>query len=80
MGRHTHEWGRFTIRAQDLMQAGRLAAVLGWWLHCWQFEEADVPDAVVVEHAPPSPFGAWEEFVAAEDLRRARASSGLPDD
>jgi len=32
---HTDEWGRFEIHAQDFRAASRLAAELGWWLHCW---------------------------------------------
>jgi hypothetical protein len=37
-GYHAHEWDRFVIEAPDFRTAGRVAAGLGWWLHCWWWE------------------------------------------
>lgn len=40
-GYHADEWERFTISAPTFADAARVAATLGWWLHCWTWVEGD---------------------------------------
>lgn len=40
-GYHANEWNRFVIAAPSFEQAARVAARLGWWLHCWEWTEGD---------------------------------------
>lgn len=45
---HANEWHRFVLRSRIHREAAELAADLDWWLHCWDWEEADV-DGVCIE-------------------------------
>lgn len=38
---HVDEWNRFIVRSRDYYAAARVAALSGWWLHCWSWEETD---------------------------------------
>lgn len=38
-GYHAEEWNRFVISAPSFSDAARVAAHLGWWLHCWNWQE-----------------------------------------
>lgn len=50
-GYHAHEWDRFVICAPSHREAARIAARLGWWLHCWVWEETG-QFAIVDREAP----------------------------
>lgn len=55
--RHTHEWHRYIIHGPDFYGAARIAAKLGWWLHCWDWEEA--PAYAITDKDPPIPWASW---------------------
>ena len=57
---HAHEWNRYTINAPTELDAARIAAALGWWLHCWEYEPSD--HYSITDHDPPTPWSSWEAF------------------
>lgn len=48
-GHHDHEWDRFLIRSYSFHDAAELAALLGWWLHCWQWKQCESKSIITVE-------------------------------
>jgi len=59
-GRHTHEWHRYIIHGPDFYGAARIAAELGWWLHCWDWVEAH--EYAITDREPPIPWASWLHF------------------
>lgn len=48
-GYHSGERDRFIITAPDFNLAARTAAHLGWWLHCWSWQETDVAEITIAD-------------------------------
>lgn len=38
-GYHADQWNRFVVSAPSFDEAARVAGRLGWWLHCWSWQE-----------------------------------------
>ena len=48
-GRHDGEWDRFLVQSFSFHDAAEVAAQLGWWLHCWKWEQVAGDDIIVVD-------------------------------
>lgn len=60
VGYHAHQWNRYVIFAPSMRDAARIAAELGWWLHCWQWQEHE--ELRIVDQDVPAPWQSWETF------------------
>ena len=72
VGRHTHEWHRYIITAPTFLDAGKLAAKLGWWLHCWDWEHSNT--YTITDKDPPTPWASWHAYATTprgRNLHRA---------
>lgn len=59
---HAGEWYAFEIHAKEFRSAARLAATLGWWLHCWTWVGGeDAPDEPVIVDLRPGIAGDAQE-------------------
>lgn len=59
-GYHAEQWNRFVLTGPSELSAARVAAELGWWLHCWQWLESD--SYAIVECDVPVPWQSWATF------------------
>lgn len=68
--RHTHEWHRYVIYGPDFYGAGRIAAQLGWWLHCWDW--VAVHKYAITDQDTPVPWASWRHYaVKGEPVEQA---------
>lgn len=51
MDSHDNEWHRFIVYAETHKEAAAYAAEQNWWLHCWDWVEAD-GELLVVDMRP----------------------------
>lgn len=66
--RHTHEWHRYVLHGPDYYVAARIAAQLGWWLHCWDWKEAS--SYAITDKDPPIPWASWHAYANTPRGRR----------
>ena len=50
-----NQWHLFEVHCSSIYTAGRYAAKQNWWLHCWDWVEADHEEPVVVVVGNPDP-------------------------
>ena len=51
-GYHADEWDRFLVTSYSFHDAAELAANLGWWLHCWTWEQKETSEIIITDSTP----------------------------
>jgi len=46
---HANEWHRFIIHCNNFYDAARIAAKNNWWLHCWDWQETNSEEIVIID-------------------------------